>query len=192
MNNVRLFNKILSANIDGDFENVPIIRGYNTDDSFEKYYDFNIIKKAIKKYHKKEITVNMFTNWLIVYNNVISSGLNFSDIVTYDQVIKENISNALELMSYCDDDVSYFKNSKRTIFALNILYKEQSKYEVICAKDELEDEDDLYIFLAINHKKKKYYINYMADQTNFDVPELPKNYLIFRLQKILKKGYTTL
>lgn len=180
---------------------------YDTDNSFAKYYNVELIYLAMQKYQDGEIDANYLADWCNAYNWILFASewgiyedgqdINYSNIQdNFIDYIKNEISETLDSLSFFDEhDKKYynFKKYKNWFAKYDKFYNEAkdldiTEYTVI---DRVDDEYPVYV--TINHDKKEFAIisdlekgeEATDDKNNAAV--LPK--IIAQIQDLKTKGY---
>jgi len=176
MFNKDFYNKILNitATTDElhDFCSNIDKKEYDLDNSFDKYYDLNLILKVMKKYKAKEINDDYLSHWYNIYNWIImASTWNFWDHHSeyeytsikeeFREYIINEISELLDSLSFFEEEYKEyhdFDEFEKLFRDYDSLLKSIDDLEILSfiVKDDIDEEYCYYI--AINHKKKEFTI----------------------------------
>ncbi len=163
----------------------------DNNNSFERYYNVNLILSAIEKYENHEISDHYFANWCMFYNWILmASSWEDKQIVCkniQDEFrnifIVEEISNLLDSLSFFEEgDKKYFnlKKYKNWFKYYDKYYQEANDLEIFSFDISIVQEDEIgTIYLAINHDQKEFSIlkDFYDDDENTDI-QTTKNALL--------------
>lgn len=93
---------------------------YDSEYPFRKYYDVNIIIKAINKYISKEWDDQTLAGWCCIYNWILSGGFSNDvkeDLNPLEQYLFDDLSWELDGLSFFDEE-TYFEESKDEIYEI--------------------------------------------------------------------------
>ena len=93
---------------------------YDSEYPFRKYYDVNIIIKAINKYISKEWDDQTLAGWCCIYNWILCGGFSNDvkeDLNPLEQYLFDDLSWGLDGLSFFDEE-TYFEESKDEIYEI--------------------------------------------------------------------------
>ena len=150
---------------------------YDIDNSFEKYYDLNLILKAIEKCENKEISGVYLANWCNVYNWIITAKMSVNLEIEckstqegFKECVQNEISQLLDSLSFFDDDKEskkYYnlKKFKNWFKLYDELYQKVNELEIFEYSVTDWDGEDCCVFVVIDHKTKTFSkITYIEDE----------------------------
>ncbi|MBO5223974.1 MAG: hypothetical protein J6C23_05630 [Clostridia bacterium] len=164
MNNKITVDKIVNVDIEYNYI-IPSLdfRFETVADGFEKFYNLEIVNKAIGKYVESQISSDAFVYWCWSYEDIISADLNHENVFSLKDIVKLKICKVFTSLSTCRKiNLTRFKADLHNI---DSLYKTINEWSVAYAPYEMRSdaEDGEYIFLAVNHNKKLFSILYTCD-----------------------------
>ena len=98
---------------------------FDSEYPFRKYYDVNIIIKAINKYISKEWDDQTLAGWCCIYNWILCGGFSNDvkeDLNPLEQYLFDDLSWGLDGLSFFDEE-TYFEESKDEIYEIIESYK---------------------------------------------------------------------
>lgn len=101
-------------------ENQTSSINYDSEYPFRKYYDVNIIIKAINKYISKEWDDQILARWCNKYNWILCGGFSNDvkeDLNPLEQYLFDDLSWGLDGLSFFDEE-TYFEESKDEIYGI--------------------------------------------------------------------------
>lgn len=141
---------------------------FDIDHPFKKYYDVNIIVKAIQKYECGEWDDVTLAYWANFYNWVICGGFDdnvVEELDEFENLIKEIISWDLDGLSFFDEDEDdMLSRFVEGCIDLDFILKTKDEWKYYCAYIGKNDKHnhDPYVLL-VNEKEKKYMIIHGVD-----------------------------
>ena len=102
------------------WENQTTSINYDSEYPFRKYYDVNIIIKAINKYISKEWDDQTLAGWCCIYNWILCGGFSNDvkeDLNPLEQYLFNDLSWELDGLSFFDEE-TYFEESKDEIYEI--------------------------------------------------------------------------
>ena len=164
MNNRITIDKIVNVDVEYDYIIPSLDFSFETiADSFDRFYNVEIVNKAIEKYVDRKISSDAFVYWCWSYENIISSNLNFENAFSFQDIVKLKICKVFTSISTCAR--INLTQLKEYLYNIDSLYKTINEWTIAYAPYEMaiDSEDGEYVFLAINKNKKLFSILYTCD-----------------------------
>ena len=132
-------------------------------EGFDRYFDYQILLKALDLNKKKRIGKEYLKNWLCCYSRILAINDDSKEKFSIIDEIKDSIVNAIYDYGDLDDDedpVKMFKEEQGfMIFALHLmdLVKSKSDLMITCMIDRTDLKMQRINYLVIDKENKKYY-----------------------------------
>ncbi len=154
---------------------------FDIDNPFEKFFSVKVVKKCIKMYLDKRISLKYFNHFLVAYEYVISGGYN--DVS--DNVFSIKEMAVCGILDVLDSFLVYIDNKEETSYYIKYLktlesvYKNYDKWEVYYSTpnryyDNLEVND---IHFVLKNKNKKVYVKVYVDYFDTDIYRLDNSFI---------------
>lgn len=177
-----------------DIDNIE----YDYDNSFQKYYDVNLILSAVEKYQNGVISDRFLAYWANAYNWIImASEWKNENTFAFKQYIQSEISEMLDSLSFFDEiEKEYYnlKSFKRDFIFLDDVYNHLDDYDVYFRPltGEYFYDHDVNI-VAVNRKTKKFIkFNYAVlkhEDSNINAEELDIHKMTKMVKELKSQGY---
>ena len=176
---------------------------FDTDNPFEKYYDFKIIKGAIEKFISNKWDDRMLAHWACAYCWVLSGGSDYCKIVenlnSFESFFRDVINWALDGLSFFDaeyrengmyETIQLFENYDHiwqtrdewnAVYAMVGPYDEHNGEQWVALINDLKKE---YILMNTDHLKNGYEDEYFKFVTAGDFIEF--------IERLKNSGYNIL
>lgn len=183
---------------------------FDKDDSFEKYFDLDKVKRALHLYRTKKINVDYLSHWACAYDWIISATLWSEPSPEGFHTLKENlveqISDWLDGVSFFDESDDYPKNFLSKFYkALQLYYdtyKNIDKWTAFYVEHrQYRDPDDFdylshddVFLLFVNDTERTYYtfVGCLAPNNELSDNKLSLEELDEKLKKLKQAGYKKL
>jgi len=174
-------------------------REFDADNAFEKYYDVQIIEKAIEKYQSGEVNADYLATWANVYNWILCGGFLKDDGFDKEIYFVQNqISECLDSLSFFEDDEEYdFYNLdvyRQEFLFWDRVYKNFDGYRICMTHGEGSICDVDEIFLLFINDMDKSFVQYDTgcgcDEVDFDQSQyIGQDTFECAMQQLLNDGY---
>ena len=149
---------------------------FDVDNSFEKYYSFDVILKCIQLYKDKWITGKYLAYWCNAYNWIIMGGFKGKAIdeneknVDVATILIWDISDWLDSLSFFDAEFYVLDEYISNFRILDSIYKNHKKWEIFYSfgtdtYDNGEAINDISVLFI--HKTKNVYYTLASDGCDF-------------------------
>ena len=149
---------------------------FDVDNSFEKYYSFDVILKCIQLYKDKCITGKYLAYWCNAYNWIIMGGFKGKAIdeneknVDVATILIWDISDWLDSLSFFDAEFYVLDEYISNFRILDSIYKNHKKWEIFYSfgtdtYDNGEAINDISVLFI--HKTKNVYYTLASDGCDF-------------------------
>lgn len=178
---------------------------YDTDHPFKKYYNFNIIESAIKKYLNNEWSDYLLSGWACLYGWILAGGFDDNVVEDFNDIecmIVETISEDLDSLSFFDNSLVEDKDSPidlnrwiEEFRSLDTVLKSINDWKPYTSKiGPYADYNDDRFTLLVNDTSKEYIIIYhfFGDSDSYTLNTITKEEHINKIHELNKAGYTLL